>query len=127
MLCWTGSGETSVTREVAERQEYGLWWREFPWPMMREEIHDTAGVSDTPPSWIRTGRGFVCNASDPPPDLIEGFLPGGGLVMLTGAPGRIGGIEAMLRVSAGAEVPRRAADGGRASSEPSGWRSRAAP
>jgi hypothetical protein len=40
---------------------------------------------------------------------------------------RIGGIEAMLRVSAGAEVPRRAADGGRASSEPSGWRSRAAP
>jgi KaiC/GvpD/RAD55 family RecA-like ATPase len=55
--------------------------------MKREEAHDTAGVSDTTPGWIRTGRDFVCNASDPPPDLIEGFLPGGGLVMLTGAPG----------------------------------------
>ncbi len=34
---------------------------------------------------------------------------------------RIGGIEAMLRVRAGAQVPRRTADRGRPSSEPSGW------
>ncbi|WP_233262330.1 DEAD/DEAH box helicase, partial [Vitiosangium sp. GDMCC 1.1324] len=40
---------------------------------------------------------------------------------------RIGGIEGMLRERAGAEGPRRAADGGRPSSAPGGWRSRAAP
>jgi hypothetical protein len=37
------------------------------------------------------------------------------------------GIEAMLRVRAGAQVPRRSADRGRPSSEPSGWTGRAAP
>jgi RNA polymerase sigma-70 factor, ECF subfamily len=40
---------------------------------------------------------------------------------------RLGRIEAMWRVRAGAEVSWRAADWGRPSSEPSGWRSRAAP
>jgi hypothetical protein len=40
---------------------------------------------------------------------------------------RIGGLEAMWRVRAGAEVPRRAADGACPSREPSGCRSRAAP
>ncbi len=33
----------------------------------------------------------------------------------------------MLRVRVGAEVPRRSAERGGPSSEPSGWRSRAAP
>ena len=42
-------------------------------------------------------------------------------------PWRIDGLEAMWRVRAGAEMPRRAADGGRPSREPSGWRSRAVP
>jgi hypothetical protein len=40
---------------------------------------------------------------------------------------RIGVIEGMLRVRVGAEVPRRTADRGRPSSEPSGWTGRAAP
>ena len=38
-----------------------------------------------------------------------------------------GGVEAMLRVRVGAEVPRRTADRGRPSSEPSVWIGRAAP
>jgi hypothetical protein len=40
---------------------------------------------------------------------------------------RIGGIEAVLRVRAGAEVARRSADRGRPGSEPGRWTGRAAP
>ena len=40
---------------------------------------------------------------------------------------RIGGTEAMLGVRVGAQVPRRTADRGRPSSEPSVWTGRAAP
>ena len=40
---------------------------------------------------------------------------------------RIGGIEAMWRMRAGAEVPRRAADRSRPSNEPGRWTGRAAP
>ncbi len=39
------------------------------------------------PGWIRTGLDFVRNAPEPPPDLIEGLLPGRGLALVTGPPG----------------------------------------
>jgi len=61
-------------------------------------------------------------AGDPAPEEVR--LGEGGVKDEAATARRICGIEAMLRERVGAEVPRRTADRGRPSSEPSGWRSR---
>ena len=69
----------------------------------------------------------------PPTFSWDAVGPGSGIQLASGrlvipAKGRrIGGIEAVLRVRAGAEGPRRAADGGRPSTAPGQCRGRAAP